>query len=119
MLDNFFDKRCNIWQDTFSKKDWSQIKTKTWIYSNIDCDFYKSSWAWLWISQVMKEDDLNKYTVILKKDKTNVRQWNLIELLDNDFWTLWTFIIETVLAYRLPNWQIDNIELKVKPNVWS
>lgn len=119
MLDTFFDKKCNIWETSFAKVNWSQTKTKNSIYSNIDCDFYKWTWWGLWQSQSIKEEDLNKYTVILKKDKTLIRQWQYIELIDNDLWSEWTFIVETVLAYRLPNWQIDNIELKVKPSIWN
>ena len=109
-MDYFFDKTCNITSITSTYTWWEAIQTTTVIYTWIACDYYNDKWSyskdWFFV-----ENSETWYVVVLKWDKTNVRRWHIIDLID---WvSIWKFIVDTLLINRNINWIIDNIEMKV------
>ena len=110
----FFDKTCNI-TSLWSSYDtnWEYIETTSIIYSWIACDFYKDTKNKFKQTDFSIQDKNYSYTVVLEWDKTNVDIWQIIELIDPNNWSYWTYIIDDILVYRNINWFIDNFELKV------
>lgn len=110
----FIDKTCNIKSTTITyDTNWESVENTSAIYTLIWCDFYKdkrNKFRSDWFVVEWKHFD---YTVVLEWDKSLVRIWQIIELIDPTLWSYWDFIIDDVLVFRNNYWTIDNFELKV------
>jgi hypothetical protein len=111
----FFDKKATIYTIAMSESNWEQIKSETILYTNIECDFYSFSSPSKQYrnSDVAEQDNIDRLTVVLKWNRSWVIKWCKIILTDASLWWYWTYVVDSVQAYRKVNWQVDNYELNV------
>lgn len=110
----FYDKKCTIKSIEIVRDGNREKKQETLLYENIKCDFYQPSQRnnSFNATEQAKEYSTAKYEVVLPWKYNEVRKWMEIELFD--LGSQWIFIVDDVMAYRKPNWTIDNITLQIK-----
>lgn len=113
----FYDKTCNISTISYTKVGWSSKRTETALYTWIECNFEVSR-------KGIKETDTSKNNNILKYEVTVPIQYNLIknnyniELIDNNLWSLWDFIISDIQSFSGLSW-IDCINFIASKTEWQ
>jgi len=109
----FFDKKCTIYWVVLSSVRGVETKTKTAIYTNIDCNFEIRTKKDLSNSNIARESNIQTYDVALPINNSLVRQWQAIELIEPVIGSIWTFVIDNVLVNQSLSWQADNLLLQV------
>lgn len=109
----FLDKKCTIQSKTFIDTNWEQIPSFATIYTNIPCDFYQEQKNKYSMNKFVSQSNNNQFYVVLEPSRINVRQWHIIELIDNTMWTYWKFLVETIEFFRNHTWVLNNIYLSV------
>lgn len=113
----FVDKKCTVYSSTLGMEDWEQVRSTSILYENIPCEYYriwyKSEWQ---KTKEEKEKENQSWEVVLSWIYKDVREGQLIELIDPDLWSQWKYIINPLPSpHRKLDWTIDNIVLSVSP----
>lgn len=103
VLNDFLTQTCSIYSITRTNNKWTQEISKVAIYSNIPCFMYKDNRKQS-INSISSENQTWEITLMLEKDKINVKKSYRVEVVDPDLWNLWEFIIENVDKHRSFTW---------------
>ena len=114
MLENFLDQTCNITRKETSNIDGIIKTTKTEVYSGISCYSYNYKWT-LEDTEIALNTSKEVKKVLIEPDKVNIKQWDILELIDTFYWNFWKY---EILLNPKPNYlisgDIDSIELLIR-----
>ena len=118
MLDTFLTQTCTITRKTTTNVDWIVKPLITTIYSNIKCYTYNYNWS-LDNTEIAQNTSLETKKAIIQPNKVNVKQWDIIEIIDPFMLNFGQFqILLNPKPNYLIDWTLDSIELILK-QIWK
>jgi len=114
----FFDKTCNIYSIAYTKVGWSSKRTKTTVYTWIECNFEVAKKGYT-DQETANNVNALKYTIILPITYSLIRNNYNIEIIDDTLWSMWTFIISDIQSFKSYSWIVDNITFIATEIKWQ
>lgn len=106
----FLNNKAQVTRDAITNSDWIEKKTKTEIYSDIDCHIWSINWDTR-DTTLSVNTTTNKRKCIVKPTIVNIRQWDYLSVSDPVLWDMWNYqVIDQPKANRLINGRIDSIQ---------
>ncbi len=113
MFNEFLQQTCNIYSVAIATVWWEQTKTETKIYSEIRCKLYQKKKFSLPETNLAQETDTSSYSIIIEWDKTEVNEWNIIEIIDWRWKNIGKFLVHSVAFYKNIVGKADHLNLSV------
>jgi len=114
----FLDKKCSIYSVSNSKVNWSTVRAKASIYSDIDCNFEVSKEP-IYDTDLQRNSTELKYNVVIGRSNGLIRNNYIVNLIDDVFWDLWEFIISNIQSFKSALWDIDCITFTATETQWQ
>ena len=122
----FYDKTCNVYRKTIVDKDGTEIPETDIIYEHVICDYYIAPRGNVvnFIPEVeSRNTQEDRYDCVIPWDKydenTPILKWDAVELF-RDWNSEWTYVIDQISIYRMPNGRIENAYLRLNnANKWK
>jgi hypothetical protein len=114
----FFDKKCNISTISYTKVGWDSKRTKTTLYSNIECNFELAKKGIIELEK-SKNSNYMKYTINVPVQYNLIRNNYDIELIDDVLWSMGSFIIADIQSFKSISWSIDCITFTATESQWQ
>lgn len=121
----FYDKTCNIYRKTIVDKDWTEVPETSLLYEGLMCDFYIAP-RWNVVNFIPEVESRNtqedRFDCVIPADLYDeskpIIKWDVLELY-RDWTKEWTYVIDQMSIYRMPNGRLENVYLRLNnANQW-